>query len=398
LANYTKPFKDLTNTTPLGRVARPQELSTYIKNLINTSHVDFHETEAFEVGEVVLDDVRNFGAVRGTFIDDPEQSMVGDLVLPLMPNIMHIPVIGEHVVVIEYNEQLYYTGIINRNNSPNTNDRLGTAGSIKPNTKYGNTFNKNPKVRRLAANEGDITIEGRFGNSIRLGSNQKSGSMNGAANVKIRAGQATQYDTIDVLAKENIDKDASSIYLSTDESVSIFNPTFNYGQRVDGKSIVINSDKLFLNGRNGDINVRASKTLYLEGDEVFINAKKVGTIKMGDPRAPMVPTVNGQKMLEFQASILGILGGIQSILVSAGSQLWPKVGTDAKKLFDDISTATDSIVNLSFLNFQVMTAIPEFKVPDIPPIPPLPDLEAELVKKKTGIKIKKIPSLDNLKT
>jgi len=324
--------------------------------------------------------------------------MVGDLVLPLMPNIMHIPVIGEHVVVIEYNEQLYYTGIINRNNSPNTNDRLGTAGSIKPNTKYGNTFNKNPKVRRLAANEGDITIEGRFGNSIRLGSNQKSGSMNGAANVKIRAGQATQYDTIDVLAKENIDKDASSIYLSTDESVSIFNPTFNYGQRVDGKSIVINSDKLFLNGRNGDINVRASKTLYLEGDEVFINAKKVGTIKMGDPRAPMVPTVNGQKMLEFQASILGILGGIQSILVSAGSQLWPKVGTDAKKLFDDISTATDSIVNLSFLNFQVMTAIPEFKVPDIPPIPPLPDLEAELAKKKTGIKIKKIPSLDNLKT
>ena len=45
-----------------------------------------------------------------------------------------------------------------------------------------------------------------------------------------------------------------------------------------------------------------------------------------------------------------------------------------------------------------MTAIPEFKVPDIPPIPPLPDLEAELAKKKTGIKIKKIPSLDNLKT
>ena len=108
MANYTKPFKDLTNTTPLSRVARQSEISSYVKNLINTSHVDFHQSEAFEVSEVILDNVRDFGAVRGTFVDDPEQLMVTDLVLPLMPNIVHIPVIGEHVVVIEYNEQLYY--------------------------------------------------------------------------------------------------------------------------------------------------------------------------------------------------------------------------------------------------------------------------------------------------
>ena len=386
MANYTKPFKDLTSTIPLGRVARPQELSAHIKNLINTSHVDFHETEAFEVSEVILDDVRNFGAVRGTFIDDPEQSMVTDTVLPLMPNIMHIPVIGEHVVVIEYNQQLYYTDIINRNNSPNTNDRVGTAGIVKPNTKYGKTFKQNPKVRRLAANEGDITFEGRFGNSIRLGSNIK----NGTANIKIRAGQDPQYNNVNILAKENINKDASSIYLSTDETVSIFNPRFP-NKSVKGKSIVLNSDKLFFNGKNGDVNIRASKDVIIEGDEVFINAKKAGTIKMGDPRAPMLPTVNGQKLFELLTGLIKLLTAV------------PKLGTPAtalqagKDVLKELPNVTKQVKNKEFLNMQVMTADPNFKLPDIPPIPPLPDLEAELAKKKTGIKIKKTPSLDNLK-
>ena len=386
MANYTKPFKDLTNTTPLTRVARPQEISTYIKQLINASHVDFHETEAFEVSEVILDNVRDFGAVRGTFVDDPEQSTVTDLVLPLMPNIMHIPVVGEHVVVIEYNQQLYYTGIINRNNSPNVNDRLGTAGFVEPNTVYGKTFKQNSKVRRLAANEGDITIEGRFGNSIRLGSNTK----NGTPNIKIRAGQDPQYDNVNILAKENINKDASSIYLSTNEPVSIFNPSFP-NKRVDGKSIVLNSDKLFFNGNNGDVNIRASKDVIIEGESVIINAKKGQTIKMGDPRAPMLPTVNGQKLFELFVGLMKLLTAV------------PKLSTPAtavqagKDILKELPNVTKQVKNKEFLNMQVMTADPGFKIPDIPPIPPLPDPEVELAKKKTGVKIKKKPSLGDLK-
>ena len=386
MANYTKPFKDLTNTTPLSRVARQSEISSYVKNLINTSHVDFHQSEAFEVSEVILDNVRDFGAVRGTFVDDPEQSMVTDLVLPLMPNIMHIPVVGEHVAVIEYNEQLYYTGIINRNNSPNVNDRLGTAGFVEPNTVYGKTFKQKPNVRRLAANEGDITVEGRFGNSIKLGSNTK----NGAANLKIRAGQDPQYDNVNILAKENINKDASSIYLSTDETVSIFNPNFP-NKSVKGKSIILNSDKLFFNGKNGDVNIRASKDVIIEGESVIINAKKGQTIKMGDPRAPMLPTVNGQKLFELFVGLMKLLTAV------------PKLSTPAtavqagKDILKELPNVTKQVKNKEFLNMQVMTADPGFKIPDIPPVPPLPDPEVELAKKKTGVKIKKKPSLGDLK-
>ena len=386
MANYTKPFKDLTNTTPLSRVARQSEISSYVKNIINTSHVDFHQSEAFEVSEVILDNVRDFGAVRGTFVDDPEQLMVTDLVLPLMPNIMHIPVVGEHVAVIEYNEQLYYTGIINRNNSPNVNDRLGTAGFVEPNTVYGKTFKQKPNVRRLAANEGDITVEGRFGNSIKLGSNTK----NGAANLRIRAGQDTQYDDVNILAKENINKDASSIYLSTNEPVSIFNPSFP-NKRVEGKSIVLNSDKLFFNGKNGDVNIRASKDVIIEGESVIINAKKGQTIKMGDPRAPMLPTVNGQKLFELFTGLMKLLSAVPKISNPATAV---QAGKDILK---ELPNVTKQVKNKEFLNMQVMTADPGFKVPNIPPKKPLPDPDVALAKKKTGVKIKKKPSLGDLK-
>ena len=372
---------------PLSRLARPSEISSYIKKLINASLYDFYESEAFEVKEVILNDVVNHGAVMGTFIDSPNQPILGDVVLPLMPHITNIPLIGEHVVVTEYNRQHYYTSIINRKNSPNENSQPGASGIYEKDTKYGKTFQRNTKISRVNVNEGDIVYEGRFGNSIKLGSNPK----NQSPNIRIRAGQDTQYDTINIPAKENINKDGSSIYLSTNETIGIFNPNFP-NAKVDGNSIVMSSDKLFLNGRDGNINIRASKKLLLEADEVFIHAKKAGTIKMGDPRAPMIPTVNGQKLFELISSLTKVLLGIPQMVATAGADV--RAAADIAKGTEDI---VSQVKNKEFLNTQVVTADPKFKIPEIPPIPPLPDPQAEAAKLAQGVKIPKKPSLDNLK-
>ena len=50
------------------------------------------------------------------------------VVKPLIPNIVAVPVIGEHVVVIEYNGQHFYTSIINRKGSVNENSIPGASG------------------------------------------------------------------------------------------------------------------------------------------------------------------------------------------------------------------------------------------------------------------------------
>ena len=266
-------------------------------------------------------------------------------------------------MVLEYNGQHYYTGIINRKGSVNENSVPGASGNYVKDTKYGKTFERKD-IQPIFINEGDIVFEGRFGQSIKFGSSKQKPS------VKIVAGHR------DVV--ETLSKDDSSIYLEggVDDS------------DIESKKIQIKSNDIFITG---------DRNIFLEADEISLNAKKGQTIKMGDPRAPMLPTVNGQKMLEFQNSIVGVLTGIQSILVSAGSQLWPKVGTDAAKLLKDISTVSDSILNLSFLNFQVLTADPDVKLPELPELPEVPEIpKADLPQVDVPKIPKTVPSLENL--
>jgi len=235
MAWKSKKTIDTTTSIPLGRLARPSEISSYIKKLINASQYDYHESEAFEVTEVILNEPLNRGSVRGSFINNPNQEILGGVVKPLMPNVVAVPVIGEHVVVVEYNGQHYYTSIINRKGSINENSIPGATGNYVKDTKYGKTFERK-KVKQLEIGEGCILYEGRFGQSIHFdGHNNKP-------SIKIR----TNIDTGDgYFTSENIDTDDSSIYLT---SAGLKGEKFD-NQEIEGKKILIKSDGIFINGR-----------------------------------------------------------------------------------------------------------------------------------------------------
>ena len=247
----------------------------------------------------------------GNFINNPKQEIKGGVVLPLMPNVSMIPLKGEHVVVVEYNGQHYYTGIINRTNSVNENALPGTSDTYKQNTKYGNTFERKD-IRRVHVSEGEIVYEGRFGNSIKLGCNHK----NNTPNIRIRAGQQPTSGSIGNVIKENINEDKSSIYLSTNETIELDGLSTSGGrsfgeESIKGNSIVMNSDKLFFNAKNGNVNVRASKDLILQGDEVFIHANKGRTIKLGPPGAIFIPTLNSEVIGELFFLLIDVITDIQ---------------------------------------------------------------------------------------
>ena len=80
----------------------------------------------------------------------------------------------------------------------------------------------------------------------------------------------------------------------------------------------------------------------------------------------------------------------------------PKISNPAtavqagKDILKELPKVTKQVKNKEFLNMQVVTADPMFKIPDIPPIPPLPDPEAEAAKLAQGIKIPKKPSITDL--
>lgn len=69
---------------------------------------------------------------------------------------------------------------INSFNSPNENSVPGISyigtGETPPTTltKFGKRFERNGSIRQVKAEEGDLILHGRFGNSINLGSNSNS--------------------------------------------------------------------------------------------------------------------------------------------------------------------------------------------------------------------------------
>lgn len=102
--------------------------------------------------------------------------------------------------------------------------------------KFGDTFEENEKIRSLLPSEGDVIIEGRFGNSIRFGSSvpkQKpindwsTEAENGKPVILIRNGQKDEvsnnpWDPI----FEDINKDGSSIYMLSGQPLRAFQPAY----------------------------------------------------------------------------------------------------------------------------------------------------------------------------
>ena len=361
-----KKTTDSNTSIPLSRVATPAEISDYIVSKINSSQYDYHESEAFEVTRVIVNESRNHGAVIGTFINDPTQTIKGGIVLPFNPWFTNIPLLGEHVSVIEHEGQHYYTGIINRKNSANENSVPGVAAPYEENTKYGETF-KRQDIRRVKVCEGEIVFEGRFGNTIKLGCNHK----NNTPNIRIRAGQQKPPEEIGAVVAENINEDKSSIYLSTDETIELDeiktsgNKSFP-PESIKGNSIVMNSDKIFLNSKSGNLNVRASKDLILQGNEVFIHAKSGQTIKMGDPRATFIPTLNGEVVNDLMKDIMFTLKEGFGALSKATNvaTILSAVKDIAKIVADRVPNIVDIVANEKYLNKQIMVANPNFKIPE----------------------------------
>ena len=277
-----------TTSIPLSRLATPSEISSYIKRLITASQYDYHETEAMEVQSVTLNEVNNRGSISGTFLNSG--NFLGD-VKPLFGNMTTIPVIGEHVVVTEFNGQHYYSAIINRKGSTNENSIPGASGTYIENTKYGKTFERK-KVKPIEIGEGCITFDGRFGQTLHFDGHDNT------PKIKI----STHVDESDGnFRKENIDNDDASIYLTSRGMRDTFD-----GETIEGKKVLIQSDGIFIKGR----------------EEVKINAPNLSVIddevKLGSRDASQ-PVVLGDDLKEFLTDFVTDLLSLAPAIAGSGN-------------------------------------------------------------------------------
>ena len=250
---------------------------------------------------------------------------------PINPLLKAYPLINEIVSLTSapstniYNssdaERKYYVNIINLWNHPHHNgyplnpNKLSStqnksldqiqAGSTKivtDNNKkifLGKTFEERSNIHPLLPFEGDFIQEGRWGNSIRFGStvagspsptitnNWSESGINGDPITIIRNGQGEQTKEGWIPITEDIDKDNSSIYLTSTQKIPLTASSKSYisysssispdsPNEFSGRQILLNSGRLVFNAGTNHILLSAAKSINLNSlSSVNVDTPKV---------------------------------------------------------------------------------------------------------------------------
>ena len=296
-----------TDTSKLGGgIATPSLVKQIAKGAVPSSRAEqFYELEPAEVIDVILEEDQltpfetkdgktNFGyigyVIARKLVSEKNAPILNlTPVRPLDPNLQEYPLVGELVILVTYDNTTYYTSKINTFNSVNSNFKSGRSGKrpkelIKADGKFEH-FEPDYNIRKLWPYEGDNIYQGRFGNSIRFGSNivpdshGDDGEAQNSPNIIFRTGQLLDADDFDKgeyveelknspfkPVKEDINADGSSIWMTTDQSVKLdiegsnaVNHVFMTSKQSDdqpkngGKQIVLNSDRITFNTKQGKI-------------------------------------------------------------------------------------------------------------------------------------------------
>ena len=171
------------------------------------------------------------------------------------------------------------------------NVRRVTDGSTE--IELGDTFEEKLEVRNLLPYEGDYIYQGRWGNTIRLGSTVTDASIpntwsstgdNGDPIMILKNGQHDEDTDPWVPQVEDINTDLSSIYLTSTQTLPINVASKSYKSYVnapvstkefDSEQVVINSGRILFNAKDDNILLSSFDTINLNS----VNSLNVDTPK-----------------------------------------------------------------------------------------------------------------------
>ncbi len=277
--------------------------------------------QSAEVFDIILDDTHidyidesSIGIIKFKFISSNNISLESSLnsAKPYDPNDIKYPLKHEIVLIISapaasagvqndarcfyYMNPIGIWGLINHNALPYAST-LPQSKLIK----FGKYFKESPEFAKLEPQEGDKIISGRFGNYIRLTSTQTNSNKpwnigaNNSPIIILSCDNTTSNKKV-----EDINSDASSIYISQDAKLGLKSSFTNYKSYTKapdldykGAQIILNSDRIHLNSKKDHILLTSEKTVSIAGkNEVHIDSggniiigdtSKAFAIPLGDP-------------------------------------------------------------------------------------------------------------------
>jgi len=334
---------------------------------------------------------QSLGGVFFTLLNkpNPNPDFTNDsFALPLFPNVSNVPLENEIVYVMplpsnnvqaNVNSTIFYYfqpiniwGSVHHNAIPDpfqnilnsvpgvnqTRDYQSTeAGLVRRVTdggteiNLGDTFVEKIDIRNVQPYEGDIIYEGRWGQSFRFGSTV-SGSIipnpwsdsgiNGDPIMILKNGQHEEETQPWIPQVEDINTDASSIYLTSTQLIPINASSTNYlsyysppiaTNKYDGEQIILNSGRLLFNSTFDHILLSSAKSINLNTVEsVNIDARTKTVIQTPELYLGGVetsqPVVLGDDLVDLLSKILTdfeyLTGALQNQLgVPVGSPIAP---------------------------------------------------------------------------
>ena len=311
-----------------GFSALNQNLNNFLGNNFNTNLAQQQASliQAVRVSSIVLDENHPrfkelgewnaLGAVEYVDIVNPLPSESLPVAFPLLGNNKTLPLINEVIYLlnlpdtgigeISSNFKKYYIDVVSLWNHPHHNAFPTDPNILPPSqqkdytqTQIGNvrrvtdqsteiflgkTFIERSNIHPLLPFEGDNIIEGRWGNSIRIGStvpntpnNWSSTGSSGDPIVIIRNGQGIQTEEGWIPTVEDINNDESSIYFTSTQKIPLNASSTNYfsyknnspqsPNQYAGKQVIINSGRIVFNTTQDHILLSSNKTVNLNAIE-----------------------------------------------------------------------------------------------------------------------------------
>ena len=228
-------------------------------------------------------------------------------------------------------------------------------------------------IKNLQLYQGDSTFEGRWGNTIRLGSTVENSSPanpwsdvgeSGDPITIIKNGQTEDGSDPWVPQVENINTDKSSIYLTSTQKIPIEGASVNYNSYdtpptsldlYEGEQVLINSGRLVFNSKSdsillssqNSINLNSNDTVNIDTGQLSVDAK---LITLGNKDATE-SVILGDKFLDSYTKVIQKLVSLMNTLPTVGmpAPFTPNAGV--------ITTSTQCLVQLQ----QHLTEIEGFK-------------------------------------
>lgn len=196
----------------------------------------------------------------------------------------------------------------------------------------GGTFNEKTNIHPLLPFAGDVIMEGRFGNSIRLGNTSKTDSeyanlwstdgTNGDPITIIRNGQPTDASEEGWLpVTENINTDLSSVTLTSTQKIPIDLSNEDYtafdeppvnAQEYTDNQVILNSGRLLFNTTTSDFIVSSANKVAIQSIDTMGLASDADItlsspdVRLGNKSADQQLVLGNDFMVQFESLVQGV--------------------------------------------------------------------------------------------